>query len=832
MQKVSRLIESFTPSTYQLSLTLERIERVFSGTVTIQGDTHQAGSFRLHAKELEINSITVNGKFAEYTTHDNDELEITADHILAGPQTVVIGFNGRITDHMHGLYPCYFEHDGVKKELLATQFESHHAREVFPCVDEPEAKATFDLTLTTETGITVLANMPIKAQREEDEKLITTFDTSPRMSSYLLAWVVGELHRKTAMTKSGVEVNVWATPNQPLESLDFALDIAVRSIDFFNKYFDVPYPLPKADNVALPDFSSGAMENWGLLTYREAALLADPKTTSISARHHIATVVAHELAHQWFGDLVTMKWWNDLWLNESFATLMEYIAIDAIEPDWNIWLDFSANESIAALRRDATSGVQSVQADVNHPDEINTLFDGAIVYAKGARLLRMLQEYIGTDAFRVGLSNYFKQHAYKNTEAKDLWDSLSKSSGKNINEFMSGWISQPGYPVVEFNNDSLTQSQFFIGEHSPSETLWQIPLGATNDSVTELMVDKTIQTTAPATTKLNTSGAAHFITSYSSDRLQAIIANLESSSPVERLQLIHEQSLLARAGLLSSAALIPLFKSYENESTECVWDILSLTFSELKKFVEDNEDAEQKLKDLSASLARKQYERLGWDEQSGEVETDTKLRTTILAMMLYSDNQEVIENALSRFDSSNIESIPSEYRYLILSTAVKHASTPELIDTLLGIYTTTSNTDLKQDIAAGATSTKDTAVAKRLLDLMKDGTVIKNQDAYRWFAYLMRGRYTRQTTWEWLRSNWQWVKDTFGGDKSYDDFIRYAGAGLMTRTQLQEFETFFTPKKSEPALTRAIELAIIEIEARIQLIDRDKEAVQAKLLAS
>ena len=279
MQVVSRLIEKFVPESYQLSITLDRVERHFSGIVTIKGvSTTNAEDIRLHAKDLVINSVTFDGKQAEFLAQSNDELSITHPDLTAGTHTLVVDFSGAITDAMHGVYPCYFEHDGVKKELIATQFESHFAREAFPCVDEPEAKATYDVTLTTETGVTVLGNMPVVNQRVEDEKLVTQFGKTPRMSSYLLAWVVGELHKKTATTKGGVEVNIWATPAQPPESLDFALDIATRSIDFFDDFFDTPYPLAKSDHVALPDFSSGAMENWGLITYREVALLADPKT--------------------------------------------------------------------------------------------------------------------------------------------------------------------------------------------------------------------------------------------------------------------------------------------------------------------------------------------------------------------------------------------------------------------------------------------------------------------------------------------------------------------------------------------------------------------------
>ncbi|RYF29570.1 MAG: hypothetical protein EOO17_00710 [Chloroflexi bacterium] len=344
MTKAARLITQFTPNHYTISLDIDRIGRAFQGTVTMRGSLAVgANAISLHAKDLIIESVLVDGSLATHLLGENDELRITSDTLQSGDHIVVIGYRGTITDAMHGLYPCYYEHAGVQKEILATQFESHHAREVFPCIDEPEAKATFDLTLTTDEDITVLGNMPVDSQESDGNKLITTFQTSPRMSTYLLAFVAGEMHKKSAMTKSGVEVNVWASPAQPSDSLDFALDTATRAIDFYDDYFGVPYPLPKADHVALPDFTVGAMENWGLITYRETALLADPTIASISTKQRVALVICHELAHQWFGNLVTMKWWNDLWLNESFATMMEYIALDALYPEWNSWMDFSSS---------------------------------------------------------------------------------------------------------------------------------------------------------------------------------------------------------------------------------------------------------------------------------------------------------------------------------------------------------------------------------------------------------------------------------------------------------------------------------------------------------
>lgn len=838
MKTVSRLIQQFIPDHYELSLTLDREGRIFKGLITMNGETTgNTGSVIVHAKELTVESATVDGKEAQISHGENDELSIIHPDITAGKHVVVVAFSGKITDAMHGLYPCYYEHNGVKKELLATQFESHHAREVFPCIDEPEAKATFDVTLITEQNITVLGNMPVQEQAVQDNLLVTTFDTTPRMSTYLLAWVTGELHRKTATTKSGVEVNIWATPAQPANSLDFALDIATRTIDFFDEYFDTKYPLPKSDHVALPDFSSGAMENWGLITYREIALLADPKTSSIDSKHYVAEVIAHELSHQWFGNLVTMEWWNNLWLNESFATLMAYVAVDNLHPEWDIWLDFATAESIMALRRDAIDGVQSVQVDVHHPDEISTLFDGAIVYAKGARLLRMLQQYIGHEAFQTGLKEYFADHAYKNTVGEDLWRALSKSSGKDIAQFMNTWITQSGYPVVSVTHDGssvhLTQQQFFVGPHKPSEKLWPIPLNSSCDHMPEIFTERetTVECSDSTPLRLNVGDTAHFITHYDANLLRRLIDELPTGglNPLDRLQLLNEHTLLARSGVITSAELIPLLDAYRNEETEHVWDIIAMTIGELKKFVETDDEAEKRLRTLSANLARNQYQRLGWNAADNEPESDTKMRPTIISLMLYGEDSEAIQTAIQRYREMPVEQLDPELRPLILSAAVRHGNDDTIIDDLIAKHKATASAELQQDIASAVTSTKNTDRITMILDLIKDSSVIRPQDAHRWFVWLIRGREGRPLAWKWLQDNWSWIEKTFSGDKSYDDYPRFAASSLVTREQLEEYKTFFIPKQNIAALTRVITMGISEIEGRVELIERDKDAVRQAL---
>lgn len=828
MHTVKRLIDQFVPNSYNLSLVINRAGRSFTGTLSVTGKA-LSSEVRLHAHALDIQSLTVNGKASEWAFDKDDELVINVGK--TGKLTIVIGYAGKINDQLHGLYPCKYQFEGKDMELLATQFESHYAREVFPCVDEPAAKATFDVTLTTESEVTVLGNMPVKHSHSEGGLLVTSFATTPRMSTYLLAFVIGDLQVKSGKTKNDVDVNVYATKAQPASSLEFALDHSIKSIEFFEDYFGVPYPLPKSDQVALPDFSNGAMENWGLVTYRESALLYTPGVTSIASKQYIATVISHELSHQWFGNLVTMAWWDDLWLNESFATIMEYICVNALHPEWNVWLDFNTGEAVYAMRRDSLEGVQSVKVPVHHPDEIQSVFDGAIVYAKGARLMRMLQAYVGEAAFCKGLTSYFTKHSYGNTTGADLWGALSEVSGKKVADFMDAWLVQSGFPVVNAGADgTLSQRQFFIGPHKPSDKLWPIPLDATID-MPALLRDQSATVNTPTAYRLNASDTGHFLTKYDGVLFDAVLAEIASgnASIITRAQLLKEQALLAKSPLVSSATFIDLLEAYKGESDEKVWGMLSGLLNDLKRFVDPDSREEKALKKLAIQTAEPMYKKLGWDQKPGESEDDTMLRSTILGIMLYGEHPDVITEAHTRFATQSLEQMDAELRDIILIAEVRHGDTHIVIKDLLEIYDITASVDIRNAICDAVTSTRDNAELESLLRLMQDTSFVRTQDTGMWYVRLLMNRYGRDMAWEWLRKNWDWIATTFGGDKSYDAFPRYSAQVLGERKQLEEYIAFFNPMLNDTALRRAIEVGINDITARVELVESDKLAVAVAL---
>ena len=843
MQAVEHFITQFVPEHYDLFLDLSRENKTFSGKVTITGQA-QSNRISLHQKDLEIASVEVAGETRPFTVdHENEALHIELSE--AGRVELVIAFSGKITDNMTGIYPSYYTVDGVKKEVLSTQFESHFAREAFPCVDEPEAKATFDLALRFDQaeGELALSNMPEIDVEKRKETGIWKFETTPRMSSYLLAFVAGDLQGVTAQTKNGTLVGVYSTKAHPLSNLDFSLDIAVRSIEFYEDYYGVKYPIPQSLHIALPDFSAGAMENWGLVTYREVYLVVDENST-FASRQQVALVVAHELAHQWFGNLVTMKWWDDLWLNESFANMMEYVCVDAIEPSWNIFEDFQTGGVPSALKRDATDGVQSVHVEVKHPDEINTLFDGAIVYAKGSRLMHMLRRWLGDADFAKGLHAYFEKHQYSNTIGRDLWDALGQASGRDVAAFMDSWLEQPGYPVltVKVENDVLkiSQKQFFIGEHEDKNRLWVVPLNSNWKGLPDTLETESIEIPGYAALlaenegalRFNTENTAHYITDYQGDLLDAVLAELETLDNTSKLQIVQERRLLAEAGHISYADLLPVLDKLAKEESYLVVSAISQVISALERFIDEGTEAERAFKALVAKLARHNYDRLGFEAKDGESDEDELVRQLTISMMIRSNDAEASQVASQIFAAhkDQLAGLPAAIRSQVLINEMKHHETKELVAIYLDLYTHATDAVFKRQLAGALAYSTDAENIQTLLATWKDKFIVKPQDLSSWYLQFLGHQATQETVWVWARENWDWIKAALGGDMSFDSFVIFPSHIFKTQQRLAEYKEFFEPQLSDLALSRNIGMGIKDIAARVDLINREKAAVEAVVL--
>ena len=835
--------ETFQPSHYDLYIDVNRGTKVISGRTTISGEA-KATEISVHQKYLTITSVTDEaGQDLAYTV-DNEHEAIRVTLREVGPTALTITYTAPLTDTMMGIYPSYYEVAGEKKQIIGTQFETTFARQAFPSIDEPEAKATFDLALKfdEQPGETVLANMP--ELREEDG--VHYFATTVRMSTYLVAFAFGDLQSKTTRTKSGVEVGVFATKAHKANELDFALDIAKRSIEFYEDFYQTPYPLPHSWQLALPDFSAGAMENWGLVTYREAYLTLDPDNTPLRQKQVVATVIAHELAHQWFGDLVTMKWWDDLWLNESFANMMEYVAIDAIEPDWHIWELFQTDDVSAALNRDATDGVQSVHVQVEDPAEIDALFDGAIVYAKGARMLVMVRALLGDDALRKGLKAYFDAHQYGNATGADLWQALGDASGLDVGAIMTSWLEQPGYPVVTAavvdGQLTLSQQQFFIGEGEEKGRQWQIPLNSNYEAVPELLTEHEIvvgdyqqlREESGQPFQLNVGNNSHFIVKYDETLLADLAQDATNLSAISQLQLLQDQRLLAEGRLTSYATVVPLLQTFANSKHVVVTTALYDVANNLKKFVTPDSEEEHQLQMFFDSLSRQQVARLGWHAQAGESSDDAITRPLVLRAALYAQNAEAIAAAHDLFvaQQADLLALPAEVRGLVLRNEVENYGNEALFDQLLQAYVASSDATFKRDIQGALTQTPDSDLIATLISKFEDANTIKPQDLRAWYRGVLANKHGQQVAWDWIRADWQWLQDTVGGDMEFTTYITVTAAIFQTAERLAEFKAFFEPKLPTPGLTREITMDIKVVETRVALVEAEQEAVNAAIRAA
>ncbi len=833
MTDVKHLYKSLKPKSYKIELGLDPDKLSFGGRVLISGIlTSDSNEVTLHTADLKIRSAKINNfDVTTKTSKKEDELTLRSDlKFKSGKIDIEITYSGKINENMHGIYPSNFAHEGKNKILIGTQFESHHAREAFPCVDEPNAKATFDLSLTTPLENEVVANTPVKSEESSNNKKTTVFDTTPVMSTYLLAFVFGDMSYIEAETKNNVQVRAYATPENT-EHTQFALDVAVKCLDFFDEYFEIPYPLDKCDLLALPDFAAGAMENWGCLTFRESALLVDEKNTSLGSKQWVALVVAHELAHQWFGNLVTMEWWTDLWLNEGFASWVEYLAVDELFPDWKMWEQFVTDDFMRGQGLDSLANSHPVEMSIGDPNEIRSIFD-AISYNKGASIIRMLHAYMGPEDFRKGLAHYLDKHKYANAKTSDLWNALEDKSDKKIANFMTAWTSQTGFPVVKATfSDSkfeLSQSRYLISpielkKVKKSDT-WPIPLDTNYSSESTLFDNEhgnwNIKTKQP--TKLNSDQTGFYMVSYDSDSIKHFAGSVAKGkmNTLDRLGLLNDSFQLAKAAQGKTTDALKLLDSFDGESEGVVWDIMAGQLAALRATME-TEELRELMKPYVAELVEPQLKRLGWDKNDSESHIDTLLRPTILSQASFTENRAVVKEALSRFSSmEKPEDQDPDIRGIVYATAVRELNDKATFDKLVKFYKNSSSAQEKVTLSSAITGFKHTDLIEKALSMIKSKDVRLQEVAY-WIAYSFMNRHAKEQTWVWLKENWQWLEDKFGKDiMTIQSFPKYAGKVFSSKEFAAEFREFFDSVDTA-GIERPIEQSLETILLLVDWKERD-----------
>ena len=738
------------PTKYDITLEPDFNTFTFNGRETIQVEIlSPTTSITLNSIEIAIESCTITlssgEELAARSTLLNEEDETARfqfnTELPAGEATLSIEFTGELNDKLRGFYrSTYTDIDGNEQYMATTQLEATDARRAFPCWDEPSLKATFLMTLVVPSDMTAVSNMPIVSEEEVRPGVKSVaFAETPIMSTYLLAFIVGHLSYIEDVGDNGTLMRVFTTRGRE-EQGRFALETSIRLLKYFNEYFGIPYPLPKLDHFAIPDFAAGAMENWGAITYRETALLVDPENTSVGTRQIVAAIIAHEMAHMWFGDLVTMAWWNDLWLNESFASWMGDKATDNLFPDWEVWTQFVSSDTNRALSLDGLRSSHPIEQEVSNPAQIGELFD-AISYSKGGSILRMLESFLGEETFRQGLNKYLTTHQYANAERTDLWNALADVSGEPVAEIMDSWVLQTGYPMldvgVERNDGNISlhmmQRRFvydaILEDSAADETLWKVPIGVYtsngDDSASRLMDTKLLAwdvtdsgAADEAWTKLNPEQTGFYRVRYSSTDLQRLVEPIRSKTltPIDRLGIQNDAFALSRAGIIPATDFLTIAEAYQNEDNAPVCADLSSNLGGMDNLLSD-EAYYGNFQAFSRSIFQQVAAQIGWDAKPDETNMDALLRSTVLSHVGSNNDEDALREAASRFTAYTEDpgSISPDIRGIVFRLAAKRGGRSEY-DAMWQLRADTPLQEEKVRFLYGLTSFEDRALLEETLE--------------------------------------------------------------------------------------------------------------------
>jgi len=768
-----RLPTSVRPLAYRLVLTPDLPAATFVGDVEIDVVVESpTATVTLNAAELEITFAELNdgdpdagyalSPTAIALDPDEERAVLTfPEPLRPGPATLHLAFTGILNDKLHGFYRSTFtDAAGTEHIIATTQMESTDARRAFPCWDEPDLKATFEVTLVVDDALAAYSNGPVLDDRTEaGGKRRVRFAPTMVMSTYLVAFIVGSLEATPALDVGGVPLRIVHTPGKA-DLTSFALAVGAHALTFFSDYFGLPYPADKLDLVAIPDFAFGAMENLGCVTFRESVLLVDPAQAARVELERVADVVCHEIAHMWFGDLVTMKWWNGIWLNEAFATFMEVLAVDAFRPEWQRWVSFGV-EREAALAVDGLHATRPVEFHVGRPEEAQGMFD-VLTYQKGGSVLRMLEQFIGPDVFREGINDYLTTHRHGNTETSDLWDALERSSGRAVRTIMDTWINQGGYPLVRVGDDgSLTQSPFsYSGE--PGGAIgsdWQVPVltrplqGAGLDPL-PLLLEGSAPIPAGGLTDLvvNAGGSGYYRVSYPSAMVERLAAGVGDLANLERYNLVSDTWAAALSGQGPLSDLLALARALvaSAEGDPSVWSVVLGALGLLDRVVPDGDRPVLALgvRTLLGPLAGD----LGWDPRAEDGERTPSLRSSVLRTLgTIGADPDIKAEAARRFGGTGTVALQPDTESALLDIVASEGGAAEF-EAFLARYRDPANPQEEIRYLYALASFNDPALAARAFDLAL--SEVRTQNAPFLLQALVANRVTGPAAWERITETW------------------------------------------------------------------------------
>jgi aminopeptidase N len=823
-----RLPKTVIPEHYTLLLTPDLKAATFSGIETIEVTLAEpASAITLNSAEIAFQSVTVtaNGKQQTVTVSSDVEKEQTTftvpDPLPAGKATIAIAYTGILNDKLRGFYLS----KTAKRNYAVTQFESTDARRAYPSFDEPAFKATYDVSLVIDSGDTGISNGPIISDTPGPGagKHTLKFLTTPKMSTYLVAFLVGDF-QCTEGESDGVKIRGCATPDK-VALTPYSVEVAKYVLHYYDDYFGIPYPLKKLDLIALPDFEAGAMENFGAITYRETDLLVDPKTASVGAKKEVANVVAHEMAHQWFGDMVTMQWWDNIWLNEGFATWMANKPVAAMHPDWDIDQAVAAEEQ-GTLGIDAQPTTHAIRAKADTREEIEQMFDG-ISYGKASDVLLAVENYLGPETFRKGVHAYLSTHEYSNATAEDFWGAQTATSHKPVDKIMESLVAQPGEPLLTFGDPangtvSVAQHRFFLSpsiEPDPSQK-WTIPVcfktGSDKQDCEVLSPDKpSLKVPSASLFYADAGGKGYYRSAYPPSVYAALVKNAETDlNPTERISLTGDEWAQVRANKATVGDYLSLVTALKADTNS---QVLGSAFSGVNAIYQRVAGTKEERNALAAWLRTTiapEYAKMPPPSDTDSPNT-RELRAHFFGVLGYygkdpavlAEAREITEKYLA--DPSSVDATLGQ---TALAIAARNGDAA-LFDRLQHVYETSTNPEFQEGALRLLAQFEDPALVQRSLDYAASSKV-RNQDALIQFAIGLQVDATRDTTWSYIKSHWDTLHTLLTPELG--SILVGSTSAFCSADARDDVQSFFAAHKV-PSADRALKHSVEGINGCIEL---------------
>jgi aminopeptidase N len=843
--------------------TVKILSKIVTSSNQIVLNSHQ---LKIHSADVFLTSTKTEHTYGSVDiSYDAPRQRATItfgeDLPVSDKATLVIKFQGTINNDMAGFYRSKYKpavtpapsvaKDGESHVMFSTQFESCDARRAFPCFDEPNLKATFDFEIELPEDQVALSNMPEKETKGSKAGFkVVSFEKTPIMSTYLLAWAVGDFEYIEDFTKrkygdKNLPVRVYTTRGLKSQG-QFALDHAPKIVDFFSDIFGIEYPLPKCDLLAVHEFSHGAMENWGLITYRTTAVLFDEKTSDTKFKNRIAYVVAHELAHQWFGNLVTMDWWNELWLNEGFATWVGWLATDHLHPSWHVWPQFVSDGMQTAFTLDSLRSSHPIEVPVKDALDVDQIFD-SISYLKGSSVIRMLATHLGEDVFLRGVGNYLKAHAYGNAKTHDLWSALSESSGQDVPALMGPWIQRIGFPVVTVTEEpgqiNIKQSRYLsTGDVKPEEdsTTWWVPLelegkvgpkGITHQ-IAFTKKEDTVRDIDDSFYKINKDNAGFYRTNYPPARLAKLGTQVGQLTLSDKIGLIGDAGALALSGGSVTTGLLSFVEGFQAEPNYLVWSSILGSLGLVKSVFSEYSEISEGLKKFTLKLISPAVEKIGWESSPSDDFLTSQLRAALILTAGVNGHEKVVAEAKSQFAKyigGDKSAIHPALRGAVWGISIRHGAKSEY-DALKKEWFTTTSIDGKEIALRALGRIQDQSLLPDFLDfLFKDVAV---QDMHTGASALAANPSMRHGLWKYIQENFDPIKERLGKNMVVlDRFLKMSLNKFNDRKTEQEIASFFEGKDNR-GYDRTLNVVSDTIIGRATYKERDEKIILEWLKAN